>query len=124
MLIDPALLATLPAPEFRSGLAEVLKAGIIGDTDLFQQLAGISREQDTQYAIRHTQYATSQPNLTDIIADAVRVKARIVERDPFEMGDRAWLNLGHTFGHALELLSAYTLRHGDAVALGMLGRGG
>ena len=55
-----------------------------------------------------------------MIADAVRVKARIVERDPYEMGDRAWLNLGHTFGHALELLSSYTLRHGDAVALGMI----
>ncbi len=47
-------------------------------------------------------------------------KARIVERDPFELGDRAWLNLGHTFGHALELLSGYTLRHGDAVGLGMI----
>ena len=55
-----------------------------------------------------------------MIADAVRVKARIVERDPFEMGDRAWLNLGHTFGHALELISGYTLRHGEAVALGMV----
>ena len=55
-----------------------------------------------------------------MIADAVRVKARIVERDPYEMGDRAWLNLGHTFGHALELLSSYTLRHGDAVALGII----
>ena len=59
-------------------------------------------------------------DLVGMIADAVRVKARIVERDPYEMGDRAWLNLGHTFGHALELLSSYTLRHGDAVALGMI----
>ncbi len=55
-----------------------------------------------------------------MIADAVRVKARVVERDPFELGDRAWLNLGHTFGHALELLSGYTLRHGEAVGLGMV----
>ena len=55
-----------------------------------------------------------------MIARAVRVKADIVERDPYEMGDRAWLNLGHTFGHALELLSGFTLRHGDAVALGMI----
>jgi 3-dehydroquinate synthase len=123
VLVDPALLATLPAPEFRSGLAEVLKAGIIGNPDLYRQLAGDPEEQTTDYAIRNTRYAprtTYHANLTAIIADAVRVKARVVERDPFELGDRAWLNLGHTFGHALELLSGYTLRHGDAVALGTI----
>ncbi|MCX7668807.1 MAG: 3-dehydroquinate synthase [Anaerolineae bacterium] len=101
VLIDPDLLRTLPAAEFRSGLAEVLKAGIIGDPALFEQLA-----------------TTGPTSLTAMIADAVRVKARIVERDPFEMAERAWLNLGHTFGHALELLSGYTLRHGEAVAVG------
>ncbi|MEJ5200026.1 MAG: 3-dehydroquinate synthase [Anaerolineae bacterium] len=101
VLIDPDLLRTLPAAEFRSGLAEVVKAGIIGDAALFEQLA-----------------AEGPTSLTTMIADAVRVKARIVERDPFETGDRAWLNLGHTFGHALELLSGYTLRHGEAVAVG------
>jgi 3-dehydroquinate synthase len=103
VLIDPDLLGTLPAAEFRSGLAEVVKAGIIAAPELFAQLA--------------SQGPTS---LTAMIADAVRVKARIVERDPFEQGDRAWLNLGHTFGHALELLSGYTLRHGEAVGLGMI----
>ena len=112
VLIDPALLSTLPGGEFRSGLAEVLKAGIIGDPALFDA-AGGERTSDER--------TTTRPNLVGrIIADAVRVKARIVERDPYEMGDRAWLNLGHTFGHALELLSSYTLRHGDAVALGMI----
>ncbi|MCU0503681.1 MAG: 3-dehydroquinate synthase, partial [Anaerolineae bacterium] len=103
VLIDPDLLSTLPGAEFRSGLAEIVKAGIIGDEALFEGLA--------------TRGPTS---LTAMIADAVRVKARIVARDPFEMGDRAWLNLGHTFGHALELISGYTLRHGEAVALGMV----
>ncbi len=49
-----------------------------------------------------------------------RVKVRVVERDPLEHGDRAWLNLGHTFGHALEVLSNYALRHGEAVALGTI----
>ncbi len=123
VIIDPALLATLPGGEFRSGLAEVLKAGIIGDPVLFAYLAtgieasaGISRDPkqpaEASIPVSHT--------LTGIIADAVRVKARIVERDPFEMGDRAWLNLGHTFGHALELISGYTLRHGDGVALGTI----
>lgn len=103
VLIDPDLLRTLPGAEFRAGLAEIVKAGIIGDARLFAQLA-----------------AAGPTSLTAMIADAVRVKARIVERDPFELDERAWLNLGHTFGHALELLSGYTLRHGEAVALGTI----
>jgi 3-dehydroquinate synthase len=103
VLIDPELLSTLPGVEFRSGLAEVVKAGIIGDPALFEQLE-----------------STGPASLTAMITDAIRVKARIVERDPFETGDRAWLNLGHTFGHALELLSDYTLRHGEAVGLGLI----
>ena len=113
VLIDPALLGTLPVGEFRSGLAEVLKAGIINDPALFERLAD-----DGGRATNDERRTTS--DLVGMIADAVRVKARIVERDPYEMGDRAWLNLGHTFGHALELLSSYTLRHGDAVGLGMI----
>jgi 3-dehydroquinate synthase len=113
VLIDPALLSTLPVGEFRSGMAEVLKAGIIHDPALFERLAG-----DERQAPKDEGRTTS--DLVGMIADAVRVKARIVERDPYEMGDRAWLNLGHTFGHALELLSSYTLRHGDAVALGTI----
>ncbi len=118
VLIDPELLSTLPGAEFRSGLAEIVKAGIIGDAALFDFLAGsdgFSRER-----VPATEVATTNKTLTEIIADAVRVKARVVERDPFELGDRAWLNLGHTFGHALELLSGYTLRHGEAVGLGMV----
>lgn len=118
VLIDPALLRTLPAAEFRAGLAEVLKAGIIADPALFDFLAGRGDFGHRPAAARET--AVPDKTLTAIIADAVRVKARIVERDPFELGERAWLNLGHTFGHALELVSGYTLRHGDAVALGMI----
>jgi 3-dehydroquinate synthase len=109
VLIDPALLATLPAAEFRSGMAEVLKAGLIGDAELFAAC---------QEDIASLPLAPDKSTL--MIAAAVRVKARIVERDPFETGDRAWLNLGHTFGHALELISGYTLRHGEAVGLGMI----
>ena len=116
VLIDPTLLSTLPVGEFRSGLAEVLKAGIINDPALFERLAG-----DERQATNDEGRTTS--DMVGMIADAVRVKARIVERDPYEMGDRAWLNLGHTFGHALELLSSYTLRHGDAVAPGHDRRG-
>ena len=103
VLIDPDVLASLPGAEFRSGLAEVVKAGIIGDPLLFLQLMG-----------------DGPATLTDMIAAAVRVKADVVQRDPYEMGDRAWLNLGHTFGHTLELVSGFKLRHGEAVAIGMV----
>jgi 3-dehydroquinate synthetase len=103
VLIDPDVLATLPGAEFRSGLAEVVKAGIIGDPLLFRQLMG-----------------DGPGTLAEMIAASVRVKADVVQRDPYEMGDRAWLNLGHTFGHALELVSGFTLRHGEAVSIGMV----
>ncbi|MCS7178650.1 MAG: 3-dehydroquinate synthase [Anaerolineae bacterium] len=103
VLIDPQVLHTLPEAEYRAAMAEVVKAALIGDPMLFERL--------TSGGVRST---------AAMIADAVRVKARIVERDPYETGERAWLNLGHTFGHALELLSGFTLRHGEAVALGLV----
>ncbi len=103
VLIDPDALATLPAAEFRSGLAEVVKSGIIGNPLLFRQLMG-----------------DGPGTLADMIGSSVRLKAELVQRDPYENGDRAWLNLGHTFGHALELVSGFTLRHGEAVAIGMV----
>jgi len=103
VLIDPRVLQTLPEAEYRAAMAEVVKAALIGDPMLFDHLAG-----------------DRPPSLATLIADAVRVKVRIVERDPYEMGERAWLNLGHTFGHALELLSGFTLRHGEAVGLGLV----
>jgi len=103
VLVDPLVLRTLPGVEFRCGLAEIAKAAVIGDPALFEQLAG-----------------SGPASLTGMIADAIRVKVRIVEKDPFETGERAWLNLGHTFGHALELTSDYRLRHGEGVGLGMV----
>jgi shikimate kinase / 3-dehydroquinate synthase len=103
VLIDPDVLATLPAAEFRSGLAEVVKAGIIGDPLLFTQLMG-----------------DGPATLTEMIGASVRVKAELVRRDPYEAGNRAWLNLGHTFGHALELVSGFSLRHGEGVSIGMV----
>ena len=101
VIIDPEVLAGLPAAEFRSGLAEIVKHGILGDPDLFRQLEG-----------------QGPANLTQMIADAVRVKVDVVIEDPFERGRRATLNLGHTFGHAIEQVSGYSLRHGEAVAVG------
>jgi 3-dehydroquinate synthase len=103
VLMDVAVLATLPSDEFRSGLAEVVKHGVIGAPRLFTQL-----EEE------------GPANLLQLVADAVRVKVRVVEEDPYERGVRATLNLGHTFGHAIEQVSRYQMRHGDAVAVGMV----
>jgi 3-dehydroquinate synthase len=106
VLIDPEVLTTLEPAEFRSGMAEVLKHGVIGDAALFAALeAGPGAVGKMDAAL---------------LARALRVKIEIVEADPFEGGRRAVLNLGHTAGHALERLSDYTLRHGEAVAVGMV----
>ena len=103
VIIDPEVLAKLPAAEFRSGLAEIVKHGILGAPELFRQLEG-----------------EGPANLTQMVADAVRVKVDVVIEDPFEKGRRATLNLGHTFGHAIEQVSGYSLRHGEAVAIGTI----
>jgi 3-dehydroquinate synthetase len=104
--IDPAVLSTLPAAEFRSGLAEVVKHGMIGAPALFEALEG--KDEMAPLA------------LAELIADAVRVKVAVVEEDPFERGRRAVLNLGHTFGHAVEVVSGYRIRHGEGVAIGLV----
>jgi 3-dehydroquinate synthase len=98
--IDPTLLASLPAADFRAGLGEVVKAAVIGDPLLFERME------------------TGQLDLAWLIRQAVAVKVAVVEEDPFEQGRRAVLNLGHTFGHAFEVLSDYQLRHGEAIAMG------
>jgi 3-dehydroquinate synthase len=107
VLIDPGLLPTLPAAEIRSGMAEVIKHGIIGDPDLFAQL---------ESPISNPQSPLSTPQL----ARTLQVKIDVVEADPFEGGRRAVLNLGHTVGHALERLSGFSLRHGEAVSIGIV----
>ena len=104
VLMDPDVLNTLPKEEFRSGLAEVIKHGVIGDVELFE----ILEKED------------ALSNIENLIEKALRVKIQIVEEDPFEQDRRALLNLGHTFGHAIEKVSGYTVRHGEAVAIGMV----
>ncbi len=108
VVVDPTVLDTLPDEEMRSGWAEIVKHGIISDPVLFQRL-------EAQPELRPSSAA-----LTDIIAAAIQVKVDIVEEDPYEQGRRRVLNLGHTFAHALEVLSEYELRHGYAVAMGMV----
>ena len=109
VLIDPATLMTLPPRELRSGLAECIKHEIIRDAEGFAQLE--------QHITRAR--ALELTYLTDLISHNVAIKARVVESDPFENAERAHLNLGHTFGHAIETLSHYAYSHGECVALGM-----
>ena len=110
VLIDPALLATLPEREYRAGLHEIVKAGIIREPDLFRFLAERSREV----------LARQREAVDRIIADAVRMKCEVVSADEREGGLRHILNFGHTFGHALEAETGYTrFLHGEAVAFGM-----
>ncbi|MGL6073788.1 MAG: 3-dehydroquinate synthase [Fimbriiglobus sp.] len=110
--IDPTLMLTLPDREFRSGLAEVVKYGVILDPALFEYL------EDSFEAILARQPAA----LEHIIARSCRIKADVVEKDEFEeTGLRAKLNYGHTFAHAYEAISGYgTWLHGEAVAAGMV----
>jgi 3-dehydroquinate synthase len=105
VLSDPSLLLTLTERELRSGMAEVVKHGIVSDPELF---ALCSRGVDWV-----------KNNLEEIVKRAMAVKIKIIEEDPYEKGCRAALNLGHTVGHALELVSNFELRHGEAIAIGM-----
>ncbi|MBN2390522.1 MAG: 3-dehydroquinate synthase [Anaerolineae bacterium] len=111
VLIDLAVLDTLPEAEFRSGMAELLKHGVIGAPELFDELR-ISESANQ----RITNYELPAADL----ARSLQVKIAIVEEDPFERGRRAVLNLGHTSAHGLEQVSEFTLRHGDAVSIGMV----
>lgn len=107
VICDPALLRTLPEREFRAGLAEVVKAAIIADADLFARIERSSFEtlrNDTDL-------------LSDAISAAVRVKVDIVGRDEREQGERRKLNLGHTLAHAIEKCTS-EMNHGEAVAVG------
>ena len=103
VLADPETLSTLPERELRTGLAEVVKAGVIGDPELFDRCAAWD----------------GRIPPADWIARSMQVKIRTIEADPFEQGLRAVLNFGHTIGHAIEHVSRYRLHHGEAVAIGM-----
>lgn len=99
VLVDPAVLQTLPPEEMRAGMAELIKHAFLANPALLDE----------------------NVPLVERIRAAVQVKIDIVQRDPYEQGERAYLNLGHTFGHAIEQVSGYTWRHGDAVGVGLVG---
>ncbi len=104
VIADPEVLDTLPEVEWRAGMAEVVKHGIIGDAELFTQL----------------EQGDGRARVREWLGRAIQVKVDVVTRDPFENGERMKLNLGHTFAHALEHVSRYRMRHGEAVAIGLV----
>jgi len=108
VLVDPGLLATLPARNFREGMVEVFKALLVGSADAARRMAG------------RLEALAEARDVDDFLAEAIRVKRAIVERDPREAGERRVLNLGHTLGHAIEAASGYReWSHGEAVAVGI-----
>ena len=111
VIADTAVLTTLPPRQMRAGYAEVAKYGLLGDAKFFAWLE----------ANWHGVFGNNGPALTKAIETSVAAKAAIVARDETETGDRALLNLGHTFGHAFEAWTGYSdkLLHGEAIAIGM-----
>jgi 3-dehydroquinate synthase len=110
VLIDPDLLQTLQAVEWRNGLAEVVKHAWIADAELFDKLRRQRADLSTGPG----------PDTERWLTRAVEVKTAIVADDPFERGRRAVLNAGHTVGHAIEAASGHRIKHGFAVAAGLL----
>lgn len=108
VICDVGMLRTLPEREVRTGMAEVIKAGIIADEELFSKLE-----------LTPLAELTKSPDLlAEVVYRAIKVKADIVERDEREHGDRRKLNLGHTLAHAIEKSSS-KMNHGEAVAVGL-----
>lgn len=106
VLIDPEILKTLPEVELRCGLAEVVKHGVIGSPQLFEKCV--------------QGWPNNSEEIEQLVIEAISVKMKVIQKDPYEKGFRAALNLGHTVGHAVELLSSFEISHGEAVAIGMV----
>jgi shikimate kinase / 3-dehydroquinate synthase len=111
VLADLHSLTSLPAAEWTAGLAEIIKHGLLAAPALLTQAAQVSQPTADGY---------NWAALQALIVRAVQVKRDVVQRDPFEMGERATLNLGHTFAHAVEQATGYRVRHGEAVAMGLV----
>jgi len=111
VVVDPALLSTLPRREFRAGLYEVIKYGVISSRPLFDRVA----------ASLPALFKRDPDALMAVVIESCRIKASVVEEDERETGRRRTLNFGHTAGHALEAVTKYRrFRHGEAVGYGML----
>jgi len=112
VLADPQVLATLPLREMRAGFAEIVKHGVIADEPYLRLVASGASEMLSASG-------STSDRMLSLIVRSMEIKADIVSRDEREEGLRKTLNFGHTIGHAVELVSAYSLLHGEAVAIGM-----
>lgn len=112
VLIDPHVLQTLPPREWQCGMAEVIKHGFLAD----EELIALAKSVSLSTAIDTEQVA-------QLVRRAVQVKVDVVQQDPYEQNIRAHLNLGHTFGHAIEQVSGYQWAHGEGVGLGLVAAG-
>ncbi len=108
VICDTEMIRTLPSREFVSGFAEIVKASVIRDPDLFDYL-----EQNADKAL-----ARDSKTMEYLVTESVKIKANVVEQDEREHGERRILNFGHTFGHAVEIQTGIT--HGEAVSVGMM----
>ncbi|KAB8332451.1 3-dehydroquinate synthase [Scytonema tolypothrichoides VB-61278] len=116
VLIDPEVLKSLPMREFRAGMAEVIKYGVIWDAELFAQMEESKRLDQLRYVKAEL--------IESILTRSCQAKADVVGKDEKEAGLRAILNYGHTIGHAVESLTGYrVVNHGEAVAIGMVAAG-
>ena len=106
VLADPQTLQTLPEQELRAGMAEVVKSAVIGDGELMH--------------LCRQDFNSLHEDLEQIVKRAMAVKIKIIQADPYEKGQRAVLNFGHTIGHAIENLSGYSIPHGLCVSMGMV----
>ena len=106
VLSDPNVLTSLPARELRAGMAEVVKHGVIADKELFDLCA--------------KGWKPVTETLAELVRRGMAVKVKVIEEDPYEQGERAALNFGHTVGHAVEVVSNFDLLHGEAIAIGMI----
>ncbi|MGK2905943.1 MAG: 3-dehydroquinate synthase [Desulfuromonadales bacterium] len=114
VIADVATLQSMPPRAFASGMAEVIKHSLIADSDLLQKIESGNRI----HAAGELQQQA--PQLQALVAQAIQVKINIIQEDPYDQGRRAVLNFGHTFANAIERLSRHEIRHGEAVAMGMV----
>jgi 3-dehydroquinate synthase len=112
VVVDPAVLATLPVEDLRAGFAEAIKHGVIADEAYFDRVAASAADLES--------LDVESDAMLDVVARSIEIKADVVRRDEREAGVRKTLNFGHTIGHAIERCAGYTLRHGDCVAIGMV----
>lgn len=113
VLADVTTLITLPLEELVSGMAEVIKHGLLADTDLLEKV------EQGSWPLNTDSLHSSHSEIQTLVAQAIQVKIAYVQEDPFDEGIRTHLNMGHTFAHAIEKVSKNTIRHGEAVAMGL-----